>query len=163
MEKQRYQEMAGLLSTTSPTPRLAQPEGILVNSKETLPPPPGSKPFLARAPTQNLVSPGRKRSQESAPAHAHAHTPSHMGTWRPRGDKGPGTPSIASLCRYPFRKIAVKYISLDPQLWAPTPHPITHTHRGQRKVKSGLQQPPGPLPLPLAPLCVGQRGRGLPE
>ena len=79
MERQRHPEVAGFLSTTSPTPRLAQIEGILVNSKETLPPQPGSKPFRARAPTQTLVSLGRKRPQESAPAHAHvrAHTHTH--------------------------------------------------------------------------------------
>lgn len=137
MERQTHPEMAGFLSKTSPAPRLAQIEGILVNSKETLPPQPGSKPFRARAPTQTLVSLGRKRPQESAPAqaHVHAHThihPSQMGTWRPRGDKGPGTHSIASLCRHPSRKIAVKYISLDPQLWAPTP-PSYHSHTSGTK------------------------------
>ena len=85
---------------TSPTALKASPvDRILVHTEETLLPQPGSKPFPARAPVQNLVSLGREGSQGPAldssfcgctHTHTHTHT-SQKGKCMPREDKSPGT------------------------------------------------------------------------
>lgn len=55
----RHRGLAGRPSTGA-TPKLAQPNGNLVNLEEALPPPPGSKPLLATRASPNLEFTGQK-------------------------------------------------------------------------------------------------------
>ena len=167
MERQRHPEVAGFLSTTSPTPRLAQIEGILVNSKETLPPQPGSKPFRARAPTQTLVSLGRKRPQESAPAHAHVrahthtHTPFTDGNMEAQRGQGSRDPLYSLSVQTPFSENSCKvHLSRSPAVGPNTPI-VSFTHIGDKgKLSLGFSSHQNPLPLPLGSSLCRAEGEG---
>ena len=168
MERQRHPEMAGFLSPTSPTPKLVQQEGILVNSKETLPPPPGSKPFLARAPTQTLVSLCRKRSQESAPAHAHVRAHTHTHTQTPftgvnmEAQRGQGSrdPLYSLSVQTPFSENSCKvHLSRSPAVGPNTPI-LSFTHIGDKgKLSLGFSSHQN-LPLPLGSSLCRAKGAG---
>lgn len=151
------------------TPRPARPNGNLVTLKEALSPLPGSKPFLTRDPAQPRIPWAERdlRDQFLIPVGACPHTHTHtLHRWVNGGPErtkdSPGAHSTASLCRYPSQKMVAKQISRS--LSSPPLQPILIHTQIRDKGKQVLRFSSHQTPLFLsASLCVGQRGRELPE
>lgn len=165
MERQRHPEMAGFLSTTSPAPRLAQIEGILVNSKET-PSPTRKQTLSGQSSNPNLGVTGQEKTSgisscTSTRACTHTHTPFTDGNMEAQRGQGSRDPLYSLSVQTPFSENSCKvHLSRSPAVGPNTPI-LSFTHIGDKgKLSLGFSSHQNPLPLPLRSSLCRAEGEG---